>query len=70
MWTEITRPQYERKGLRYTSDLTDAEWASIAPRLPPPRRLGRRHGRGSERREGRVDGRGAAAPAVPARHVP
>jgi hypothetical protein len=26
-WTEITRPQYRRAGLRYASDLTDAEWA-------------------------------------------
>ena len=37
MWTEITRRQYERKGLRYASDLTDAEWERIAPtcRHPP-----------------------------------
>lgn len=26
MWTEITRPQYERAELRYASYLTDAEW--------------------------------------------
>ena len=26
MWTEITRPKYEREGLRYASDLTDREW--------------------------------------------
>ena len=26
MWTTENRPQYERKGLRYPSDLTDAEW--------------------------------------------
>jgi hypothetical protein len=25
MWTEITRPQYLRKGLRYASDVTEAE---------------------------------------------
>ena len=41
MWTEITRPQYERSGLRYASDLTDGEWQLIAPLLPPARRLGR-----------------------------
>jgi|TARA_B100000315_G_scaffold248725_1_gene278920 transposase len=41
MWTEITRPQYERPGLRYASDLTDGEWNLIAPLLPPARRLGR-----------------------------
>ena len=26
-WTEITRAQYQRGGLRYASDTTDAEWA-------------------------------------------
>ena len=41
MWTEITRPQYLRKGLRYASDVTEAEWQMIEPRLPAPRRLGR-----------------------------
>ncbi len=30
MWTEITRPNYERRGGRYASDLTDREWALIA----------------------------------------
>jgi transposase len=40
-WTKITRDQYLRKGLRYASDLTDAEWRLIARRLPPRRRLGR-----------------------------
>jgi hypothetical protein len=34
MWTETTRPQYERKGLRYSSDVTDAEWLVISPHLP------------------------------------
>ena len=40
-WTEITRAEYQRNGLRYASDMTDAEWALIARRLPPRRRLGR-----------------------------
>jgi transposase len=40
-WTEATRRQYRRDELRYASDMTDAEWALIAPHLPPPRRLGR-----------------------------
>jgi transposase len=40
-WTEITRPQYRREGMRYSSDMRDDEWAMIAPHLPPPRRLGR-----------------------------
>jgi len=41
-WTEITRTQYQRNGLRYASDLTNAEWRLIARRMPPRRRLGRR----------------------------
>ena len=28
-WTKITRSKYQRNGLRYASDLTDAEWAEI-----------------------------------------
>lgn len=42
MWTAETRSQYDRSGLRYPSDLTDAEWALIAPMLPPAKRGGRR----------------------------
>jgi hypothetical protein len=34
MWTPITRRQHSREHLRYGSDLTDAEWAIIAPLLP------------------------------------
>jgi transposase len=41
MWTEITRPKYERKGQRYASDLTDAEWALIEPHMPARKTLGR-----------------------------
>src|SRR5580704_5084964 len=33
-WSEITRRQYRREGLRYASDMTDAEWALIAPLMP------------------------------------
>jgi transposase len=40
-WTEITRRQYRRDGLRYASDLTDREWELIAPLLPPPSAIGR-----------------------------
>jgi putative transposase len=40
-WTDITREQHKRAGLRYPSDLTDAEWAVIAPLLPPARPGGR-----------------------------
>ena len=41
MWTETTRRQYCREGLRYASDLTDAEWGLIAAELPPAKKLGR-----------------------------
>lgn len=41
MWTEITRPKYDRKTGRYASDVTDAEWTVIEPFLPPAKRLGR-----------------------------
>lgn len=40
-WTKAARMQYQRSGLRYTSDLTDAEWALIARKMPPRRLLGR-----------------------------
>jgi transposase len=41
MWTEITRAKYRREGLRYSSDMTDAEWAVLAGELPGASRLGR-----------------------------
>src|SRR5438552_15092309 len=40
-WTEITRRQYRREGLRYESDTMDAEWFVMEPLLPPPSALGR-----------------------------
>ncbi len=41
MWTETTRRRHARKGLRYSSDLTEAEWALLRPLLPARSRLGR-----------------------------
>jgi transposase len=41
MWTDFTRAKHARKGLRYSSDLTDAEWAVLAPVIPPRSGLGR-----------------------------
>ena len=41
MWTETNRVKYERSGLCYASDLTDAAFALIEPHLPAPRRHGR-----------------------------
>src|ERR1051325_11786179 len=40
-WTETTRPKYLRAGLRYASDLTDAEWLIVAPFMPERSGLGR-----------------------------
>ncbi|MBO6776134.1 MAG: transposase, partial [Marinibacterium sp.] len=40
-WTEITRPDYDRRLLRYASDCTDDEWALIAPFMPPRSKVGR-----------------------------
>ena len=40
-WTEITRAQHCRQGLRYASDTTDAEWLLLAFFLPMRCRLGR-----------------------------
>ncbi len=41
MWTEEARIKHEPRTDRYPSDITDAEWALIAPMIPPPRRGGR-----------------------------
>ena len=40
-WTETTRGHYRRDGLRYASDLTNAEWALIEPFMPVVSRIGR-----------------------------
>lgn len=42
MWTTENRQEYERKGLRYPSDLTDAEWALVEPLIPPAKHGGRK----------------------------
>jgi len=42
MWKPEHRRAAERRGLRYPSDLTDAEWALVAPMIPPAKRGGRR----------------------------
>jgi transposase len=44
MWTNANRGRYDRGRLRYPSDLTDAEWAHVAPHIPRAKRGGnRRH---------------------------
>jgi putative transposase len=40
-WTETTRSQYRRDGLRFASDTTDAEWALLEPVMPAPAGIGR-----------------------------
>ena len=40
MWTHENRRRYDRSTLRYPSDLTDEEWALIAPVIPPAKRGG------------------------------
>ncbi len=40
MWTPETRRRRDRQGLRYTHDLTDEEWALVAPLIPAAKRGG------------------------------
>ena len=42
MWKPEHRLAADRRGLRYPSDVNAAEWALIAPLIPPARRGGRR----------------------------
>lgn len=41
MWKPDHRVAADRHGLRYPSDLTDAEWALVAPLIRPAKRGGR-----------------------------
>ena len=40
MWTKENRGRYDRSRLRYPSDLTDEEWALVAPLITPAKRGG------------------------------
>jgi transposase len=42
MWKPEHRQAADRSGLRYPSDLTDAEWAIVEPLIPPARHGGRK----------------------------
>jgi transposase len=42
MWKPEHRRAADRRGLRYPSDLTDAEWALVEPMIPPAKRGGRK----------------------------
>lgn len=41
MWKPEHRTAAERRGLRYPSDMTDAEWALVEPLIPPAKHGGR-----------------------------
>ena len=41
MWKPEHRAAADRRGLRYESDLTDAEWALVGSLIPPAKRGGR-----------------------------
>ncbi|MFN7400634.1 MAG: transposase, partial [Sandaracinobacter sp.] len=41
-WTGTSRREDSREGLRYPSDMTDAEGAVAEPFIPPAKRGGRR----------------------------
>ncbi len=41
-WTDIARREHSRVGLRYPTDMTDEEWALLAPFIPPAKTGGRR----------------------------
>src|SRR6266540_6452124 len=44
MWTNENRCRYDRRQLRYPSDLTDEEWALVEPLIPSAKRGGnKRH---------------------------
>ncbi len=42
MWKPEHRAACDRRGLRYPSDLTDTEWALVAPLIPPAKHGGRK----------------------------
>ncbi|MCJ7527311.1 MAG: IS5/IS1182 family transposase, partial [Methyloceanibacter sp.] len=42
MWKPEHRRTAECGGLRYPSDLSDAEWAIVEPMIPPARHGGRK----------------------------
>src|SRR3954467_14216980 len=42
MWKPEHRVAADRNGLRYPSDLSDAEWAIVEPMIPPARHGGRK----------------------------
>src|ERR1700719_634065 len=71
MWTEITRPKYEREGQRYASDVTDAEWALAGGQAFGPaarHRVASRAGRDLVHRADRLSVADAAQGLSPVHH--
>ena len=63
MWTPQNRKRYDRSRLRYPSDLTDEEWAHIAPLIPPAKPGGNKRTGTSKNRTGA--GRANQIPVLP-----
>jgi transposase len=42
VWTSENRCRYDRRHLRYESDLTEVEWSEVGPLIPPAKRGGNR----------------------------
>ena len=40
-WTDTARVEHARRPGRYAADLSDREWALVAPLMPAPKRVGR-----------------------------
>ena len=45
MWTSENRCRYDRRHLRYESDLTEAEWSEVGPLIQPAKGGGNRRAR-------------------------
>jgi transposase len=43
MWTNENHARYDHSKLRYSSDVTDAEWALVEPLIPRAKRGGGKH---------------------------
>ena len=55
MWTYFARAEYAHPAKRHATNLTNAAFALVEPRLPPPSRLGRPHRRPASGAGGNLD---------------
>src|SRR3974377_1612959 len=68
MWTAENRRRYNRSQLRYPSDLTDEEWAHVAPLIPPAKSGGNKrsvNGRGGMKGTKKILSTGCQWRAIP-----